>query len=135
MALEVIYEGQIDGTYNADPLALVAATNVIVPGKVCCFTKTGSSAAKTVYFETMVAGTDLPAGIVADSTQDVIASGKVSFYTTQGTYKTDQVSDSPVKGAKLSFTTAGLFVTSASNIIATCEEAKDSAGFIKIKLL
>lgn len=130
MALELVYEGVVAGTKNAIASSITAGA--ITAGKICCL-----SAAGEVKFASLTPASDKPFGLVADDTEDVVASGKVSVYFTPGLYKTNQTSSTIAKGDLLTFHTDGSLKTvtgKAGYVVGICTEAAGSDGMIEMML-
>jgi len=134
MALEVKYEGLIDGTKNAVAAELTSASAEIVPGRICVLTGAGAGNVKCA---TLTPASDTPYGLVADYKADVIASGKITVYL-DGVFFTDQTSGVIAKGNLLTFTSAGLVkaVTGgAEYVVGVCTDAASGDNFIEMKLI
>jgi predicted RecA/RadA family phage recombinase len=134
MALEVKYEGLIDGTMNVMASELGNPAKNIVAGRICVLS--GADAGTVQCDDIVVGGEDVPYGLLADGKEDIVASGKVTVYL-DGVFYTDQVdATSIVKGSLLSFDADGILVIAASGdyIVGTALEEVADNGMLLFKL-
>ena len=87
----MIYEGIPMGELNLDSTCLETAANAIYAGMLCQISSAGAVLVGSDATSAPVA-IDAPIyGICADDKDDIIASGKVTVYTTMGKYSSDQM--------------------------------------------